>query len=272
MQGLGCGDFCMGVNLFEAIAAGNGPAGTGSDHQAGKIIPAAHGLGQHLQHCAAGDLIMPQVVALLIKLVENHDIISGRSQFPAFIEYFLDIAFTAGSGDDLSGNLGQPVKTLSAHALRENGNGFAGQKLGLISAAPAIIAGGGPDGLLAGGIKLAGDQPGNQATVGRPYLMGAGGKPFAYQGDDSGLHPRQLGRKFNGVDRSVSAAEFCGFILPGNAEQIPGVYIPEFNVAQFFFDAGGNVFGILLPGHGGNDDVFFSGPVYCPSQLHFIYF
>ncbi len=83
-------------NLLEVITAGNGPGRTGGQrHAAVGIIGPKH-LLQHFFHGMPGDFIMPQVVAKLFKLVEDHQILAGLAQFPAFIEDLFDIRFAAG--------------------------------------------------------------------------------------------------------------------------------------------------------------------------------
>ena len=50
---------------------------------------------------------------------------------------------------------------------------------------PTVVAGGGPHGLVPGGVKLAGDQPGSQAAEACAHLVAAGGEPLAGHGDNA---------------------------------------------------------------------------------------
>ena len=80
----------------------------------------------------------------------------------------------AGGGDDLAGDGLQPVKTLLGHILGQDGHGLAGQQLGVEGAAAAVVAGGGPHGVVIGGIELTGHQAGSQAAEGGADLVAAG--------------------------------------------------------------------------------------------------
>ena len=115
--------------------------------------------------------MVPEVIAKFIELIENHQVLPGFPQFPAFVKNLFYIAFAAGSFDNFSGDRFEPLKALTAHALRQDGNAFASQQCGIIGPAAAVVAGGRPDGFLGAGIELAGHQPGNQTAECRPYLM-----------------------------------------------------------------------------------------------------
>ena len=45
-------------------------------------------------------------------------------------------------------------------------------------------------------------------------------EPFAYKGDNAGVHAGQAGRQFNIVDAVKHAAKIFGFVLPGDAEEV----------------------------------------------------
>ena len=58
---------------------------------------------------------MPQMIAHFLKLIEYHDIFTGRLKFPCLVEYFLDVALATGGCNDLACNLAEPLKTFFAH-------------------------------------------------------------------------------------------------------------------------------------------------------------
>ena len=105
----------------------------------------------------------------------------------------LDVGLAAGGSDDLTGDGLQPVKALLGHVLRQDGHGLAGQQLGVEGAAAAVVAGGGPHGVVIGGVELTGHQTGSQAAEGSAHLMAAGGEPLAGHGHDAAGHTGQPG-------------------------------------------------------------------------------
>ncbi len=153
-----------------------------------------------------GDLVVPQVIAKLLELVEDHQVLAGLAQLPALVEDFFDIRFAAGGGDHFAGDLGQPLEALAAHAFGQDGDRLAAQQGRVIGAAAAEVAGGGPDGFLGGGVELAGDQAGDQAAEGRADFVRAGGEPFADQGDDPGRGAGQAGGQLDVIDPAKPAA------------------------------------------------------------------
>ena len=59
----------------------------------------------------AGDVVVPQGIAHLGKLVEDHH--GGiLLQLPGLVEDLLDVGLAAGGGDDLAGDALEPVKAL----------------------------------------------------------------------------------------------------------------------------------------------------------------
>ncbi len=126
-----------------------------------------------------GDIVVPQVIAELFELIEDHQVLAGAAQFPALVEDFLDVAFGAGRGDDFARDLGQPLETLAAHAFRQNRDRLAGQQRRVVRAAAAVVAGAGPHGLLRRRVELPGDQSRHETAEGRADLVRAGGEPLA---------------------------------------------------------------------------------------------
>ena len=152
-----------------------------------------------LLHGVPGHFVMPQVVAELLELVEDHQVLPRVAQFLALVEDLLDVGFAARGLDRLAGDLRQPLEALARHALGQDGDGFAGQQRGIVRAAPAVIAGGGPDRLLRGRVELTGDQPRHETGERRPDLVRAGREPLADDGDDA---RRDAGQRGGQLERS----------------------------------------------------------------------
>ena len=219
-------------NLLEVIAAGNGAGRTGGKrHAAVGIIGAKHRL-QHFFHGMPGDFIVPQIIAKLLELVEDHQILAGLAQLPAFIENFFYVQFAARGGDHLAGNFGKPLKALLAHAFGQDGDRLAAQQGRVIRAAAAVIAGRRPDGFLRGRVELPGHQARDQAAERRADFMRAGGEPFAHQGDHPRRGPGQAGGQFNVVHSAEAAAGGHRLIFPGDAEQVQRGDIPQPHILE----------------------------------------
>ena len=200
---------------------------------------------------------MPQGVAHLGKLVEDHH--GGiLLQFPGLVENFLNIGLAAGGGDDLAGNGLEPVKTLLGHILGQNGHGLAGQQLGVESAAAAVVAGGGPYGVMICSIELTGHQAGSQAAEGSTHLVAAGGEPLTGHGNDAAGNTGQSAGNLHVIGHSLEqTALLLGLIVPGNTEQVHGIHIPQPGLGELGLDLLGDQVGVLHLGDGGNDDVVF---------------
>src|SRR5690606_23009470 len=121
------------------------------------------------------------------------------------------------------GYLRQPIKALLAHPFGQDGDGVAGQQVGVISTAPAVVAGGGPDGFLGRGVKLARDQGRDEAAEGRANLMCPSGEPLADQNHDPRGYAAQCWGYFQVVDACEAATVDGRFVVPGDAEEVAGV-------------------------------------------------
>ena len=209
---------------------------------------------------------MPDAVAHLFKLIEDDHIVPGVAQLPGFIKDLFYVALAAGSGNDLPGDLAEPVKAFPAHFRRQDGDAVAGKEFAVKGAAPAVVAGGGPYGLIIGGVELAGDQPGHQTAIGSAHLVAPRGEPLADEADDPGLDAGKAGGQFDIVDATEAAAFHGGLVMPADAEQVQGIHIPKTHVFQGLFyllgDLGG-VFHLLI---GGQDDMVLSGYFDIPGQ------
>ncbi len=200
---------------------------------------------------------MPEVVAELIELVEDHQVFSGFAEFPAFIEDFFDVGLRTGGLDGLAGDAGQPFETFLAHFFRQDGDRFAGQQGGVISTAAAVVAGGGPNGFLLGGVELPRHKAGHQAAKRCADFMGAGGEPLAHEGDDPRRCSCQTLGDFEIIQPAEQAAAGFGFVVPGDAEQVPGVQVPQANAFKFVLNLVGDKAGVAHLREGGDNDIAF---------------
>jgi hypothetical protein len=160
-----------------------------------KVAGALDGL-EHVGQGVAGDIVVPQGVAHLGKLVEDH-VLGILLELPGLVEDLLDVGLAARGGDDLPAMVLSQSKRSLDISCGQDGHGVAGQQLGVEGAAAAVVAGGGPDGLVIGGVELAGDQTGGQAAEGGAHLVAAGGEPLAHHGDDAAGHAGEGGGKFD---------------------------------------------------------------------------
>ena len=213
---------------------------------------------------------MPQGVAHLGELVEDHH--AGiLLELPGLVEDLLDVGLAARGGDDLTGDGLQPVKAFLGHILRQNGDGVAGQQLGVERAAAAVVAGGGPYSVMIGGVELAGHKTRSQAAEGSADLMAAGREPLAGHGQNAARNAGNGGRDLNIVrGLLVQAAGLLGLVVPADAEQVDGVNVPQAGVRQLFLDLLRDQIGVLHLGDGRDDDVVFLGLLDVMQQAFFV--
>jgi len=236
------GQFGAGEAFFDIGAGAQGSCGTGGEHDTAQVgIGAANGV-EDFFHGGACDRIVPEVVGELVELVEDHHIVAGALKLHALVEDFLDVGLTAGGCDDFLGHGLEPLEALAAHLGGENGDARAGEEAGNVGTAAAVVASARPDCLLGGGVEAAGDQLGREACICGADLVGAGGEPLAGKADNARLRASNCARDFDVIDRAIGAAEFFWFIVPGDAEEVTGMYIPQPNVRKFLFDGFGNFF------------------------------
>ena len=248
-----------GVDLLEVIPAADGArAAAGEAGPREAVAGALDGL-EHLRHGAARDLIMPQVVAHLLKLVEDHAV-GQLGELVGLVEDLLHVALAAGGGDDLAGDLLQPLEALPAHARGQDGHGLDPQQLGVEGAAPAVVARGGPHGPVVGGVKLSGDQPGGQTAEGGAHLMAAGWEPLAHQAEDAGAHAGEGGGQLDVIgDGAVQPAGLQRLVFPRDAEQVQRVHVPQTHVLQPVLHFAGHGLGMLHVFKGGDDHPVLPG-------------
>ena len=184
---------------------------------------------------------MPQVVAQLIELIEDDRLGARRADLGDLVVDLLDVALRAGCGDDLARYGPEPVESLLAHPLGEDGDGLAAQELGVVGSSAAIISGGGPYGLVARRVELPRHEARDEAAETRPHLMGPRGEPLAAESKNPCPNPGYLTRDLEVIDLAVEPAALLGLILPGDSEEVCGIDVPKPGLFQFFLDAGGSV-------------------------------
>ena len=90
--------------------------------------------------------------------------------------------------------------------------------------------------------------------------MTAGGEPLAGHGDDAAGHAGEDAGDLHVVGHGLEeTAGLLGLVLPGNAEQVHGIHVPQTRVAQLRLDLLRDQLRILHLGKGGDDDVVLSG-------------
>ncbi len=101
-----------------------------------------------------------------------------------------------------------------------------------ICAAPAIIAGRGPDCFLSCRVELAGNEARHETAKRGTDFVRAGREPFADQHNDACGNSRQRRRKLEVVDSAKCPARSDRFIMPVDSEQVTRIHIPEFRFSS----------------------------------------
>ncbi len=256
LQGLGCHHLESRVDFAEVLGTTQRPGRSlGQTHPGKTGGRAAVGL-EDLLHGPAGAHIVPRGVAELRKLVEDHDLVAafGLELFDLVVD-LLDVRLRPRRREDLGADLLQPLEALARHALRQHSDGGTCQQRGVVGAAAAVVAGGRPQSFLRGRIERPAHELLNQRPEGRPHFVGAGGEELSHQHEDARLDPGQLARQFDEVDAAETAAGRHRLVLPGDAEEVARVEVPEADPAEFSPDAGRNDAGVRHLAVGGDDDV-----------------
>ncbi|MPN21600.1 hypothetical protein SDC9_168980 [bioreactor metagenome] len=110
---------------------------------------------------------------------------------------------------------------------------------------------------MAGGVELAGNQPGSQAPKRGAHLVAAGGEPLAHHADNPGGHAGERGGQLDKVGAAEKTAAFLGLVLPGDAEEVERIHIPQANALELLLNRGGNGLRVLHLPVGGDDDPVF---------------
>ena len=250
LEGLAHRQLQMGILFLQQITGAHGTGGAGGESRAGEPVTGALDGLVHIRQGVAGDIVVPQGVAHLLELVEDH-VLGILLQLVGLVEDLLHIGLAAGGGDDLGADLMEPVKPLLAHLRRQDGHALGAQQ-------PAVVAGGGPHGLVPVHVELAGHQTGGQAAEGGAHLVAAGGEPLAHHGHDpAGDAGERRGQLDVVGHRLEQSAALLGLILPGDAEQVQGIHIPEAHGLQPLPDLLRDGLRVLHLGDGGDDDAIF---------------
>ena len=140
-----------------------------------------------------GDAVVPEVVAELLELVEDHGFRPSAANGPARIEDLFHIALATGCSNDLSTDVLEPRETLTAHFFRQDRYRPTTKQCAVESATATVVARGRPDSLMPRWIKRAADQSRHKAAERGPNLVGASGKVLADESDYPRLDAGQLG-------------------------------------------------------------------------------
>ena len=253
-------DADVGVLGAEEVAGGDGAgAAGGADVGAEAAVGLLEELVVDPLDGGAGHVVVPDGVAELLELVEDDDLVAALgAELPAHVVDFLDVGLGAGGGDDFIGVDGaEPLEAFLAHAFGEDGDGRACEEGAVVGAAAAVVAGGGPDGLLDGGVEVAADEAGDEAAVGGADLVGASGEVAAGEADEAGGDAGQLARELD----EVAVVEEAGLriVKPVDAEEVQGVDVLEADLLELGLDFRGDLPGILLLGERRQDDAALLG-------------
>ena len=215
------------LRFLQTVSGGERPARTGAGHEGGEreIGVVAAEMGVDRLQGGSGAAVMAEIVGELGKLVEDR---VGRIalQLVARVVDFLDVALGARRADDVVGVLdpfAQPVEPLGAHPLGQHRHAAHPHDARDRDPAPAVIASGRPDRLVARRIEAAGDQPRDEAGIGGEHLVRADHREAVAERDgDRRIDPGQRSGQ-NDMRRHGPDAASCDIVEPVNAEQVGGV-------------------------------------------------
>jgi len=113
---------------FQEIARGDGARRTGGRNVGAQALTGPGDLVEDFLDDPPGHMVVPDGIAELVELVEDHALGPGGPYFPALVVDFLDVGFAAGGGDHLAGHVFQPVESFLTHFLREDGHRLAAEQ------------------------------------------------------------------------------------------------------------------------------------------------
>ena len=248
-----------GIAFLQKVARRHRTGGTGGEARARKTLAGPlHGL-EEVCKGVAGDIVVPQRVAHLFKLVEDHHA-GVLLELPGLVENLLDVGLAARRCDDLTGDLAEPLKALLAHLRGENGDRVDRQELGVECAAAAVVTGGGPHGVMIRRVELAGDEARGEAAERSANLVAARGEPLARHGEDAAGNAGELGRDLDIVRHLLEeTAGLLGLVLPRDAEEVQRVDVPKADGLELFLNFLRDGLRMLHLRDGRDDNVVFLG-------------
>ena len=251
LDGLGGHDLGARVQALEVVPGGDGAGAARGADVASKAGLVRAQTGEHILDGRARDVVVPHGVTVLLELVEDQ-VLGVSLQLPALVVDLFHVALAARGRDDLGADLGQPGEALLAHVLRQDGDGGAAQHGGVEGAAATVVPGRGPDSLVVVRVELAAHQARHEAREGGADLVGAGGEVLPDQADNAGLHTGDGA----GDLQVVGAAEQTRLriVLPGDAEEVGGVDVPEAHILEAGLHGLGGGLGAAHLAEGGDDD------------------
>ena len=260
-----------GIDFLEVVARGHGARAAAREGRARETVAFALDGLKRIRDGFTGHLIVPDAVAHLFKLVEDHDVLAGGLELPGFVENLFDVALAAGGCDDFARDGLEPIKALFAHLGGQDRDRLASQQCGVVRAATAIVAGARPNGLVVRRVKLTCHEARHEAAERCADLMAARGEPFAGEDDDARLNARKNGGNLDEVHAAKLAALFLGLVAPADAEQVQGVDVPEADVGQLFFDAVRNQVRVAHLGNLRDDDALLARSVDAVLKAFFVF-
>ncbi len=205
------------------IAGGDGTGRTGARDQGMQAIPFVGDRLEQVPDRGTGHAAMGEVVGELVELVE-HDAGWIPRELVAGVVDLLDVALGAGGANDVLLGIErppfQPVEPLPAHLLGQHRRTPATQDPRDRDAAPAVVAGGRPDGLVRERVESTRDQSRDEAGVGRQHLVrGDHREGVTEDHHDPGAHAADWGWNLQ-VRRHRACARPVVAVVPVNPEQV----------------------------------------------------
>ena len=102
--------------------------------------------------------------------------------------------------------------------------------------------------------------------------MTAGGEPLADHDDNPGLYAGQAGGDLDEVYAAIGAALHSGLVMPGDAEQVQRIYVPQADLFEAFLYLLGNQIRILHLGEGGEYDLVLTCDLNVVLELFVVFF
>ena len=121
LQRLSHGKLGIRILLLEVIARAHRARGAGREARAREAAGGGLYAFVSLGYGMAGHLIVPQHVAHFLELVEYYNVLPGAPELPGLVEYFLNVGFAAGRGNNFAGDPRQPFEAFAAHFRGEYG-------------------------------------------------------------------------------------------------------------------------------------------------------